>query len=183
MRIILSLLIIIFSLQSWTKADDIRDFEIEGFTIGGNLLDHFNITKIQSEKFFFKDQKDNKKYASIKIYEELKNFKSITINFIDKNYKIGSMSAFVNIQKITECRNQRKVIIEEIKSLFIDTELQEFDKPHFLDKNTVVETTLWTLGNGFVRVACYNWSKDSGYPIELRIDTASIDYANFLNSL
>ena len=183
MRIFLSILILIFSLQSWTKADDIRDFEIEGFTIGGNLLDHFSKKKIQSDKFFFEGQKDNKKYASIKIYEELKNFKSLTINFIDKNYKIGSMSAFVNIQKITECRNQRKVITEEIKSLFIDTKLQEFEKPHFLDKNTVVETTLWTLGNGFVRVACYNWSKDSGYPIELRIDLASIDYANFLNSL
>ena len=183
MKVFLSVLILIFSLQSWTKADDIRDFEIEGFTIGGNLLDHFNTTKIQSEKFFFEGQKDNKKYASIKIYEELKNFKSLTINFLDKNYKIGSMSAFVNIQNITECRNQRKDIIREIRSLFIDTEIQEFDKPHFLDKSTIVETTLWTLTNGFVRVACYNWSKESGYPIELRIDTASIDYANFLNSL
>ena len=183
MKVLIILFFIIFCFQPWTKADDIRDFEIEGFTIGGNLLDHFNRTKIQSEKFFFEGQKDNKKYASIKIYEELKNFKSLTINFIDKSYKIGSMSAFVNIQNITECRNQRKVIIEEIKSLFIDTDLEEFDKPHFLDKNSIVETTLWTLKNGFVRVACYNWSKDSGYPIELRIDTASTDYANFLNSL
>ena len=72
MRIFILVLVLIFGIQSCTKADDIRDFEIEGFTIGGNLLDHFNRTKIQSEKFFFKDQKDNKKYASIKIYEELK---------------------------------------------------------------------------------------------------------------
>ncbi len=183
MKKIIFIFFVFLILQSFSKADSIEDFEIEGFTIGGNLLEYFNKSKIQSEKFFFDAQKDNKKYASIKIYEELKNFKSLTINFLDKNYKIGSISAFVSIQNISECRNQRQVIIGEIKSLFIDTEIQEFDKPHFLDKNSTVETTLWTLENGFVRVACYNWSKGSGYPIELRIDTASIDYANFLNSL
>ncbi len=42
MKIILSLLIIIFSLQSLTKADDIRDFEIEGISIGDSLLKHFS---------------------------------------------------------------------------------------------------------------------------------------------
>ena len=41
MKIILSLLIIIFSVQPWTKADDIRDFEIEGMSIGDSLLDYF----------------------------------------------------------------------------------------------------------------------------------------------
>ena len=42
MRIILTLLIIIFSIQSLTKADDIRDFEIEGMSIGDSLLDYYS---------------------------------------------------------------------------------------------------------------------------------------------
>ena len=37
MRIFLSILILIFSFQSWTKADDIRDFEIEGISIGDSF--------------------------------------------------------------------------------------------------------------------------------------------------
>ena len=40
-RVFLSVLILIFSLQSWTKADDIRDFEIEGMSIGDSALDYF----------------------------------------------------------------------------------------------------------------------------------------------
>ena len=44
MRIFLTLLILIFSYQSWIKADDIKDFEIEGFSIGDKL------TKIMSKK-------------------------------------------------------------------------------------------------------------------------------------
>ena len=54
MRIILSIFILIFSLQSWSKAEDIRDFEIEGMSIGKSVLDYFDIKEINSrEKFFF----------------------------------------------------------------------------------------------------------------------------------
>ena len=42
MKLFLTVLILIFSLQSWTKADDIRDFEIEGMSIGVSLLDYVN---------------------------------------------------------------------------------------------------------------------------------------------
>ena len=38
MRIFLSVLILILNLQSWTKADDISDFQIEGMSIGDSLL-------------------------------------------------------------------------------------------------------------------------------------------------
>ena len=52
----LLILILIFSFQSLTKADDIREFELEGISIGDNLFNH--ITKEQ-----FKD------------WEEFKNLK------------------------------------------------------------------------------------------------------------
>ena len=52
-----------------------------------------------------------------------------------------------------------------------------------LDKETKISTTLWSLKNGFVRVACYNWSDKSGYPLELRVETANNKYVNFLESL
>ena len=32
---------LIFGLQSWTKANDIKDFEMEGMSIGSSLLDFF----------------------------------------------------------------------------------------------------------------------------------------------
>ena len=40
MRIFFTVLVLIFGFQSWTKADDIRDFEIEGISIGDSLLDY-----------------------------------------------------------------------------------------------------------------------------------------------
>ena len=52
MRVFLSVLVLIFSLQSLTKADDISDFQIEGMSVGDSLLDYFNKSLIDSEKTF-----------------------------------------------------------------------------------------------------------------------------------
>ena len=38
MRIFLAVLVLIFSLQSFTKADDISEFEIEGMSIGDSAV-------------------------------------------------------------------------------------------------------------------------------------------------
>ena len=48
MRVFIVVLVLIFSLQSWSKADDIRDFEIEGISIGDSLLKHFSKKEINS---------------------------------------------------------------------------------------------------------------------------------------
>ena len=47
MKRLLLILILTLSFQSWGKADDIRDFQIEGMSIGDSLLDYFNKDKIQ----------------------------------------------------------------------------------------------------------------------------------------
>ena len=70
MRFFLISLILIFSFQSWTKADDIRDFEIEGMSIGDSLLDYFSKKKIDQEQFFEAEQGDNKEVARFYIREK-----------------------------------------------------------------------------------------------------------------
>ena len=46
MRIFIVVLVFIFSFQSLTKADDIREFEIEGISLEDSLLDYFSIEEI-----------------------------------------------------------------------------------------------------------------------------------------
>ena len=50
MKIILAILVLIFSLQSLTKADDITDFEIEGMSIGDSLLNYISDNQIKKNK-------------------------------------------------------------------------------------------------------------------------------------
>ena len=49
MKILISILILIFTLQTWTKADDISGFEMEGMSVGDSLLDHFHKDDIIKE--------------------------------------------------------------------------------------------------------------------------------------
>ena len=46
MRVFIAVIVLIFSLQSLSKADDIREFEIEGMSIGDSLLDYFSEEEI-----------------------------------------------------------------------------------------------------------------------------------------
>ena len=49
MRVFITVLVLIFSFQSWTKADDISDFQIEGMSIGDSVLDYLSKEEILKE--------------------------------------------------------------------------------------------------------------------------------------
>ena len=62
MKFFLITLIFFFNIQSLSKADDIRDFEIEGMSIGDSLLEHFSKKSIEDEirsEFSYKYENSN----------------------------------------------------------------------------------------------------------------------------
>ena len=50
MKQLLFVIILIINFQSLTKADDVRDFEIEGMSIGDSALDFFPKNEVDSRK-------------------------------------------------------------------------------------------------------------------------------------
>ena len=52
MRVFIAVLVLILSLQSWTKADDISEFEIEGMSVGDSALDYFSEEYLLSTKTY-----------------------------------------------------------------------------------------------------------------------------------
>ena len=64
MKRLLLIFILTFSFQTLTKADDIRDFQIEGVNIGDSLLDYFTKERIESSS---KTTYPNKKFYDIHI--------------------------------------------------------------------------------------------------------------------
>ena len=74
MRIFLSVLILIFSLQSWIKADEVNEFEIEGLSVGESLLKY--LTKNEIHKI------NNKNSA------EYPNSYFVSINYKFKNLEL-----------------------------------------------------------------------------------------------
>ena len=68
MKRLLLILILTFSFQTLTKADDIRDFQIEGMSIGDSLLDHMSSKKIK-ENLITNYWKGTRKYYVVGIFE------------------------------------------------------------------------------------------------------------------
>ena len=75
-----------FSFQSWTKSDDIRDFEIEGMSIGDSLLDYYSKEEIKISKTH--DFQDLRKYYVVGIKNNLKKYEAVDLYLKtgDKNY-------------------------------------------------------------------------------------------------
>ena len=85
MKTFLSILIIFISLQSWTKANDISEFEIEGISVGDSLNKFFNEKEISDA---VDESYEDKTYITKTFYEiNLKNYEAIQATFKAKDKK------------------------------------------------------------------------------------------------
>ena len=95
MRILLLVLILILSLQSLTKADNIRDFEIEGISIGDSLLSYSTKQEVHNNMITDYNSKKYSRYTLRKINSEpLVQYDDIQVHFKtnDKDLIITSIS-------------------------------------------------------------------------------------------
>ena len=65
-RLSLYLFLIFFTLQTTSWADDIRDFQIEGMSIGDSLLDYFSEEEIISNKKDWYKYLEKNRFITIK---------------------------------------------------------------------------------------------------------------------
>ena len=70
-RLSLYLFLILFTLQTPSQADDIRDFEIEGISIGDSALDYFSEDEIKNAT---KNQYPNSKKYTVRLFHNLPKF-------------------------------------------------------------------------------------------------------------
>ena len=190
MKVFLSVLVLIFSLQSWTKADDISDFEIEGMSIGDSLLDYLSkeeINEYLENAFFYKD----KKFADIFVKPKTENANygmlQISIKPEEKKhiiYAIGGQISYIN--NIGECYAQKdemgsdidKMISNSSKVKRVDNEKHEYDKTG----NSYTSSIYYFLENGSIDIQCYDWSKklEERFDDKLVISFKSNEFRNFL---
>ena len=71
MKKFLGILVLISTLQTPSQADDIKDFQIEGMSIGDSLLDYFSEEEITNKKKILKEAeiKRNEEFAYLEIFD------------------------------------------------------------------------------------------------------------------
>ena len=189
MKIFLTVLILIFSFQSWTKADDISDFIIEGVSLGDSLFKHYEKDEIKlAEKT--KVTYPNKKFYDIQL--DVNNFEvwpllSFSLKKDEKDQIIHALAGG-KLMNIKECEVQKKKIIKDLKSTFF-SELKEnkYDYTYETigDGKSIAYISHFVLASGSLRVYCTDWSKitedETGYSDSLRLEIGTIEYFDWLN--
>ena len=162
-KLLLVLTILIFNLQSWTKADDIRDFQIEGMSIGDSLRNYFSLTEINKAKLAKGHYAGENTYyfrSNLSVYDRVR------IYTLDKNDKIISITGEKFISYKT-CLNLQKEIIIEFKGLFdlSSAEIGELDD--FVSSNDptgksfFTDYSIWFKNKDSAYVRCFNYSEES----------------------
>ena len=163
MKRLLLILILTLNFQSWTKADDIRDFEIEGISIGDSLLDHVNKKDIKKQYY-----PKSKKYVWTWHNNLLSSSKYDGFRFHydpnDKNFKIYSLSGYIYFKNdMKSCLEKQKKIIDELDNLFVNAKKKPISKKmkHSSDPSgkSLYTYADFKLTNGKIAIECTNWSK------------------------
>jgi hypothetical protein len=171
----------------WTKADDIRDFQIEGMSIGDSALNFFTKSDItKNKRNWFK----NKEYSHTEFrnLSKFKLYEDIHINYLSKDKRfilvaIEGVTFYRN--EINKCLSKMKEIDLEFKNLFKNTIRSDIEKSKHNDSripgNNYITDIFYDFNNGDrVILACYDWSKESGYGDHLRISLREKKFKNFL---
>ena len=180
MRVFITVLILIFSFQSIGKADDIRDFEIEGISIGDSLLDYYSKDKII-------DSKTNDKYKSKKFYQiaiednKFENYEEMIFHLKanDNNFIIHSMSGTIAIE-INKCLKKRNKIFNSIKTLFNEPDISDLGKrKHPAYKDGYTHDLYIMVNSDAISVTCYEFT-DKSRVEELLISVDTEEFNDFL---
>ena len=153
MKVFLTVLVLIFSFQSWTKADDISDFQIEGMNIGVSLLNHMTVDEIKQSILPYFD--DKRKYYiilksnNLKIYDRLE----IYLKSDDNDYLITGINAGLFPKNLKKCLDKKNEIVNNIEDS-LSIKFTEFDEKHNLYINTTLYSSVFYFGNDYIRINC-----------------------------
>ena len=189
MRAFLAVLILIFSFQSWTKADDIKDYEVEGMSIGDSLLDFYTLENLSNFSSSFYPSSQTYKMMAISD-DNFQNYDYIQVEYFtnDQNYIIQSISGSINLS-IENCLIKKKEIENELTNVLTETKKIIYEKFAHSEKfpdSYVYETAFKFSNTDKIRLYCIDWSEkttnEKDYEDHLSVDFSKRDFIDWLNN-
>ena len=155
------LFLILFTLQTPSWADDIRDFQIEGMSVGDSLLDYFTKEEIKKNNRNYTQYKSNKFYVvgmddenSFKVYDNL----DIHLKTNDKKYIIFSIDGVIRFKdNIKNCNKEKNKISNEMEEMFENLNKKEIDDKMGSGHGTLHSIRFKFKSGDYVEVVCYDY--------------------------
>ena len=186
-RLSLYLFLILFTLQTPSQANDIRDFQIEGISILDSATDHFSIDKIKNNtRNYFKNNKFTPVDFEINSSEM---YSAIQFAFAtnDNQFKITSLNGIIDFpNNIDKCNSKKNEIVSQISDLVkgfskkIDTGVQQ----HPADKHSSYSEIRFELDSGDnIYIKCTDWSDQIGYTDHLKVGIETKEFHDWYHNI
>ncbi len=180
------LFLVLLSISTFSFADDIRDFQIEGMSIGDSALDFFSKEDIiKNSKSYYK----NKKFTPVENnnYPFFKTYFAVDFNFKtgDSKYKIHSLRGVIDYRNksLSECKKQLREIFNEIAINFQKWEKESITTVnHIADpsgKSKYISGSFWS-DQGVISVSCTDYSEETGWMDHLGVAIKTKDFNKWL---
>ena len=180
MKKILGILVLgLLFLSAPSYADDIRNFQIEGMSVGDSALDYLSEEEIikydidsSEDRKFHRVQLLSSSVVPLQIYDGMHIF----IKPNDKKYIIHGIEGMLKFENdISNCKIKKKKILNEISEMFKNSKRADKSEKHPQDK-----TGKSKIFRNFIKInpsskyyelelGCYDWAEEMGFVDHFRI--------------
>ena len=173
-------------LSAQSLADDVKDLEIEGMSIGDSLLDYMDESEMYF-KFVYRDKSYKTTYFDEpKIFDDIQ----ISVKSDDNNFIIHNISAKLYYRKnYNECLIKKNEMTKDFKSV-ISSNVPTQTEDNIKRSTDPTGNSTWSYyafyfeDGSMAQVFCTDWSdelfKSKNYIDELKAALYSKEFSNFL---
>ena len=168
MKKLLIVIFLYFFPLNISNANDIKNFQIEGISIGDSLLDYFSKEKINNSIVDWYDHLEKNKFVAIALESkdfETYDFVDVFTKFSDDKYFVTAVSGVAyfgpnkTIKSIDDCYKQQGKIADEIQLLFKGVKKEPYteDKPNSRLPKKHTDIYFKLKKNYSIFISCYDY--------------------------
>ena len=185
MRTFITVLVLIFSLQSWTKANDIRDFQIEGMSIGDSLLDFYSKREINNF-LNYDDLPSDMKFRIADYEKKIGSYDGLQFFYKpkDQKFKIYSVAGHIYCNSKNKCNKIFEQIKSDMEKSLGEKNFKKDTYKHFDDKSGKSVATVYylNLDGGHIKIEHMDWSKKMKWSDNVNVTINTIEVIDWLKS-
>ena len=173
-----------------SKADDIKDFQIEGISLGESLLNFYDEKTIKNHfQNYYKDNKFSTFEISFDNKSEIYDGLQVIYKTNDTKFIIYSISGSIDCPKnFSKCEKAWEKILPELDEMF-KKNTKRINKGTYIHggdkskKSKVSEIIYEFDSKDRASIEMTNWSQEIGYIDNLRINVDSKEFVDWLRTV
>ena len=182
---IIFIIILILSFQSFSKADDIRDIQIEGISIGDSLLDFYSKREINNFSNY-DDLPSDMKFRIADYEKKIGSYDGLQFFYKpkDQKFKIYSVAGHVYCNSKNKCNKIFEQIKSDMEKSLGGKNFKKDTYKHFDDKSGKSVATVYYLNvdGGHIKVEYMDWSKKMKWSDNVNVTINTIEVIDWLKS-